>query len=243
MRDYLPMDSFGVDSAAVYDDHLRGDETETVDFLQELAGSGPVLELAIGTGRIALPLAQRGVRVDGIDLSEAMVARLRLKPGGDELSVVIGDFADVPIDGEYRLIYVVYNTFHNLLTQDDQVRCFENVAKHLSADGCFLIEAGLPSEYFGKGNTEYINIDALEKNVVAFDVAQYDQATQVLTENHLSISEDGLRFAPIVTRFCWPSELDLMARIAGLQLRERWSGWKREPFDARSVMHVSVFGR
>ncbi len=243
MRDYLPMDSFGADSAAVYDDQPRGDETETVDFLQELAGSGPVLELAIGTGRIALPLAQRGVRVDGIDLSEAMVARLRLKPGGDELSVVIGDFADVPIDGEYRLIYVVYNTFHNLLTQDDQVRCFENVAKHLSPDGCFLIEAGLPSEYFGKGNTEYVKIDALEKNVVAFDVAQYDLATQILTENHLSISEGGLRFAPIVTRFCWPSELDLMARIAGLQLRERWSGWKREPFDARSVMHVSVFGR
>lgn len=243
MRDYLPMDSFGADSAAVYDDQLRGDETETVDFLQELAGSGPVLELAIGTGRIALPLAQRGVRVDGIDLSEAMVARLRLKPGGDELSVVIGDFADVPIEGEYRLIYVVYNTFHNLLTQDDQVRCFENVAKHLSPDGCFLIEAGLPSEYFGKGNTEYVKIDALEKNVVALDVAQYDLATQILTENHLSISEGGLRFAPIVTRFCWPSELDLMARIAGLQLRERWSGWKREPFDARSVMHVSVFGR
>ncbi|MEZ4500767.1 MAG: class I SAM-dependent methyltransferase [Thermomicrobiales bacterium] len=243
MRDYLPMDSFGADSAAVYDDQLRGDETETVDFLQELAGSGPVLELAIGTGRIALPLAQRGVRVDGIDLSEAMVARLRLKPGGDELSVVIGDFADVPIEGEYRLIYVVYNTFHNLLTQDDQVRCFENVAKHLSPDGCFLIEAGLPSEYFGKGNTEYVKIDALEKNVVALDVAQYDLATQILTENHLSISEGGLRFAPIVTRFCWPSELDLMARIAGLQLRDRWSGWKREPFDARSVMHVSVFGR
>lgn len=243
MRDYLPMDSFGADSAAVYDDQPRGDETETVDFLQELAGSGPVLELAIGTGRIALPLAQRGVRVDGIDLSEAMVARLRLKPGGDELSVVIGDFADVPIEGEYRLIYVVYNTFHNLLTQDDQVRCFENVAKHLSPDGCFLIEAGLPSEYFGKGNTEYVKIDALEKNVVALDVAQYDLATQILTENHLSISEGGLRFAPIVTRFCWPSELDLMARIAGLQLRERWSGWKREPFDARSVMHVSVFGR
>ncbi len=243
MRNYHPTDSFGPDSAAVYDQHLRGDEAETVELLAKLARGGPVLELAIGTGRIALPLAQRGLRVDGIDLSEAMVEQLRQKEGGTGLRVVIGDFADVPVDGEYRLIYIVFNTFHNLLTQDDQVRCFRNVAKHLTADGLFLIEAGLPSEFFGKGITEYVNIDSLEKDSVGFDIAQYDQVTQLLTENHITLAAEGARFGPIVTRYAWHSELDLMARIAGLRLHDRWSGWKGEPFDTKSVRHVSVFGR
>ena len=134
----------------------------------------------------------------------------------------------------------MFNTFHNLLTQDDQVRCFENVAKHLTEDGLFLIEAGLPSEFFGKGITEYINIDTLEMNAVGFDVAQYDQVTQLLTENHVTFTTDGTRFGPIVTRYAWPSELDLMARLAGLRTIERWSGWKREPFTAQE--HPSYFG-
>lgn len=243
MRNYNPIDSFGPESAATYDQHLRGDELETVELLSDLARGGPVLELAIGTGRIALPLAERGLQVDGIDLSEAMVEQLRQKKGGAGLRVVIGDFADVPIEGDYRLIYIVFNTFHNLLSQDEQVRCFENVARHLTPDGLFLIEAGLPSEYFGKGVTEYVNIDSLEKDSVGFDVAQYDQVTQLLTENHISFTGGGVRFGPIVTRYAWPSELDLMARMAGLRLLNRWSGWKHEPFTAKSIRHISVFGR
>src|SRR5215470_16494149 len=139
------MDSFREESAATYDETLRGDEAETVAFLAEFARGGPALELAIGTGRIALPLAARGSRVDGIDMSEPMVARLRAKPGGADLAVTIGDFADVPVDGSYRLIYVVFNTLFNLLTQDDQVRCFQNVAAHLSDGGVFVVEAFFPA--------------------------------------------------------------------------------------------------
>ncbi len=243
MRGYRPVDSFGPEAAASYDDHLRGDEVDAVDFLSSLAGGGPALELAIGTGRIALPLAGRGVPVSGIDLSRAMLDRLKSKPGGDQIPVVQGDFADVPIDGAFRLVYIVFNTFHNLLTQDDQVRCFENVARHLTNDGVFVIEAGLPNEFFGKGVTEYVNVDAIEMNSVTFDVAQFDVATQLLTENHVTISADGPRFGPIVTRYCWTSELDLMARIAGLQTRDRWSSWKRDPFGATSTKHISVFER
>src|SRR5947209_6382342 len=148
MDRYEPMLSFGEDTAEIYDEVPRGDEEDAVAFLAELAGGGPALELAIGTGRIALPLAARGIRVDGIDLSEAMVARLRAKPGGDQISVTMGDFAEVPVDGTYRLIYVVYNTFFNLLTQDDQVRCFENVAAHLADGGVFLVEAMVPSPFY-----------------------------------------------------------------------------------------------
>ncbi|MBX3070131.1 MAG: class I SAM-dependent methyltransferase [Thermomicrobiales bacterium] len=243
MRGYRPVDSFGPEAAASYDDYLRGDEEDAVAFLVSLAGEGPALELAIGTGRIALPLAERGIAVTGIDLSSAMLEQLKRKPGGGGIPVVLGDFAEVPVEGTFRLIYIVFNTFHNLLTQEEQVRCFENVAKHLADDGVFVIEAGLPNEFFGRGVREYVNVDAVEVHSVTFDVATYDVATQLLTENHVTISEEGPRFGPIVTRYCWTSELDLMARIAGLRVRERWSSWKRDPFDARSIKHISVFGR
>ena len=141
MKGYEPAMSFGEDVARMCRDVQRGDENSAVAFLEQLAGSGPALELAIGTGRIALPLAARGIRVDGIDLSPAMVDQLRAQPGGDQLSVTIGDFADVPVTGAYRLIFVVWNTLFNLLTQEEQVRCFENVAAHLTDDGSFVIEA------------------------------------------------------------------------------------------------------
>ena len=149
MKDYEPIMSFGEDVAKMYDDVQRGDENAAVTFLDRLAGGGPALELAVGTGRIALPLAARGIRVDGADISPAMVAQLRTKPGGDRISVTIGDFADVPVPGIYRLIYVVFNTLFNLLTQEEQVRCFENVAAHLTDDGSFVIEAGSPASSTG----------------------------------------------------------------------------------------------
>jgi SAM-dependent methyltransferase len=239
---YEPVISFGEDVAESYDDHPRGDEAAAVAFLEQLAGEGPALELAIGTGRIALPLAARGIRVDGIDLSPAMVAKLRSKPGGEELSVTIGNFADVPVEGTYRLIYVVFNTLFNLLTQDDQVRCFENVAAHLAEGGSFVVEAGVPNDFYRLRNNQHVDAESIGVDSVRLDVARHDPVTQRLEESHVSLSRDGIRLNPIVMRYSWPSELDLMARMAGLRLNERWDGWEREPFTSTGNC-VSVYGR
>src|SRR6266700_4414955 len=229
--------SFGEDDAEIYDAEpdvsQRGDTLATVSFLEQLAGGGPALELAIGTGRVALPLAARGVRVDGIDFSPPMVAKLRAKPGGDQISVTIGNFADVPVQGTYRLIFVVFNTLFNLLTQDDQVRCFENVAAHLTDDGSFVVEAAVPNYLHRLRQDQYVDAEAIEVDVVRLDVGRYDPVTQRLEESHVVLSSDRVRVNPIVTRYAWPSELDLMARIAGLRLKERWDGWNREPFTSR----------
>src|SRR5712692_416415 len=236
--------SFGEDVAGSYDDiACRGDELATVALLEQLARGGPALELAIGTGRIALPLAARGVRVDGIDISPAMVAKLRAKPGGDEISVTMGDFADVPVPGTYRLIYVVFNTLFNLLTQDDQVRCFENVATHLTDDGSFVVEAGVPTFLYQLRNHQYVDAEAIEVDEVRLDLLRHDAATQRLEESHVTLSPAGIRLNPVVQRYAWPCELDLMARIAGLRLKGRWGGWEREPFNSSSSAHVSVYGR
>lgn len=242
MDGFDPAHSFGPEVAARYDDEPRGDEKETIDFLCPLAGDGPALELAIGTGRIALPLAARGVRVDGIELSEAMVARLREKPGGDALDVVVGDMsaADAPRGG-YRLIYLVFNTIHNLLTQDDQVRCFENAARHLAEDGVFVIEAGMPGAWLRGG--QFVDAEYVGNDAVVLDVNRYDPVTQILEENHVRLSNDGIRMGPICQRIAFPSELDLMARIAGLRLLNRAGGWCGEPYTADSTRHVSVYGR
>jgi len=242
MKDYEPIMSFGEDVAKTYDDVQRGDEAEAVAFLEKLAGGGPALELAVGTGRIALPLAGRGIRVDGVDISPDMVARLRAKPGGDRISVTIGDFADVPVPGTYRLIYVVFNTLFNLLTQEDQVRCFQNVAAHLTGDGSFVIEAGSPAFLYGLRNDQHVDAESIEIDAVRLDVLRHDPAKQMLDESHVSISKAGVRLDPIVQRYAWPAELDLMARIAGLRLKERWDGWNREPFTNRHNV-VSVYER
>jgi SAM-dependent methyltransferase len=214
-----------------------------VAFLEQLAGSGSALELGIGTGRIALPLAARGIRVDGIDLSQAMVDQLRTKPGGDQLSVTIGNFADIPVPGVYHLIYVVFNSLFNLLTQEDQIRCFENVAAHLTADGAFVVEALVPAFLYQLRNNQYVETEAIEVDAVRLDVLRHDPATQMIEENHILLSETGMRFNPVVQRYVWPSELDLMARIAGLRLKQRWGGWNQESFNSNSHLHVSVYGR
>lgn len=237
------MASFGEDVAATYDEHLRGDEAETVACLEQLARGGPALELAIGTGRIALPLAARGIRVDGIEQSAAMIARLRQKPGGDQLAVTMGNMADVPYSGSYRLVFLVFNTLYNLLTQDDQVRCFQNVARHLVEDGVFLVEALVPNSLYRLRDDQYVDAEAVEMAEVTLDVGRFDPVTQLLDESHVTLSRAGIRVGPIVTRYVWPSEMDLMARIAGLRLHARWAGWNREPFDARATRHVSVYGR
>lgn len=243
MRDYDPAMSFGEDTAARYDETPRGDEDAAVAFLGSLAGGGPALELAIGTGRIALPLAARGLRVDGIDFSPSMVARLRAKPGGRDLSVTMGDFADVAVPGRYRLVYVVFNTLFNLLTQDAQVRCFGNVAAHLEDGGAFVVEAFVPSWLHRLRDGQYVEAESLAPGSVTLDVGRHDPVAQRLDESHVELTPRGVRVGPIVCRYAWPSELDLMARLAGLRLRERWAGWGREPFTAESRNCVSVYGR
>jgi SAM-dependent methyltransferase len=244
MDDYEPITSFGADAAETYDEvSRRGDEEATVAFLERLADGGPALELAIGTGRIALPLADRGVRVDGIDISPAMVEKLRAKPGGDRISVTIGDFAEVPVEGTYPLIFLVFNTLFNLLTQDEQVRCFENVASHLSDDGRFVVEAFVPTFLTRLRDNQYVDAEAVGVDEVRLDVARHDPVTQRLDESHVSLSSRGVRLYPVVSRYAWPSELDLMAKIAGLRLAERWGGWDRRPFSATSTNHVSVYRR
>ena len=241
MKGFRPETSFGHDVAQSYDDELRGDEVETVDFLADLAGGGQALELAIGTGRIALPLAERGVRVAGIELSADMVARMREKPGADAITVTMGDMSRESAGGEFTLVYLVYNTIFNLLTQDDQVRCFENAARHLAADGVFVVEAGVPSAWL-KG-TQFVDVETITAGHVVLDVNQYDPVTQILDENHVTLSNAGVQMGPISCRLAWPAELDLMARIAGLRLVDRFGGWNRETFTADSSRHVSIYAR
>ena len=244
MKNYQPGMSFDEAGAEDYDEtDQRPDTLETVAFLEQLAAGGPALELAIGTGRVALPLAARGMRVDGIDFSPAMVAKLRAKPGGDQIAVTMGDFADVAVQGAYRLIFVVYNTLFNLLTQDDQVRCFENVAAHLTEDGVFVVEAFTPHYLTRLRDNQYVDAEAIAVNEVTLDVGRHDPVAQLLEESHVVLSGEGVRVYPIVTRYAWPSELDLMARIAGLRLKSRWGGWNHEPFTGASSKHVSVYGR
>ena len=243
MQDYEPIMSFGEDVAAMYRDVQRGDELAAVAFLEQLAGRGPVLELAIGTGRIALPPAARGLRVDGVDISPAMIAELRAKPGGDAITVTVGNFADVPVPGTYRLIFVVWNTLFNLLTQADQVRCFENVAAHLTDDGSFVVEAFVPAFLYRLRNDQYVDVEAIRVDEVRLDVLRHDMATQTIEESHVSLASAGVRLNPVVQRYAWPSELDLMARLAGLRLQDRWGGWNRETFNSTSNTHVSVYGR
>jgi SAM-dependent methyltransferase len=237
----LPEDHFGEDVAARYDEEAEHGAMfspaavePVVDFLAALAGDGRALELGIGTGRIALPLAARGVEVHGIDLSEAMVARLRDKPGAERIGVTIGDFATAKVDGTFRLAYLVYNTIQNLTTQDEQVACFENVATHLEPGGCFVIEVGLPDV-----RGEKLRIFDFSDTHIGID--EYDVAAQTLVSHHYTKRDGRFEYGSGPFRYVWPSELDLMARIAGLTPRERWSGWKREPFTSTSTKLVAVW--
>jgi SAM-dependent methyltransferase len=230
-------DYFGENVAARYDEST-GEYFDvaviesTVDFLAELAGDGGALELGIGTGRIALPLVQRGVRVHGIDLSTAMVAKLKEKPGAEEVGVTIGDFATTTVDGPFSLVYVVFNTINNLTTQDAQVACFANAAAHLGPGGSFVIEVGVP-------NVGPLTVFDLSDNHVGVD--EYDADTQRLVSHHFSLVDGRWQRLSMPFRSISPGELDLMARIAGMTLHERWSGWNREPFTSESTKHVSVW--
>jgi hypothetical protein len=239
----MPEDQIGEDVAERYD-AATADMFEpaavdpVVDFLAGLAGDGAALELGIGTGRIALPLSRRGVRVHGIDLSTAMVARLRAKPGAGEIGVTIGDFQSTRVEGTFSVAYLVFNTIMNLLTQDEQVACFQNVSQHLEAGGRFVIEVGVPAlQRLPPGET--VRAFAVGPNRLGFD--EYDVAGQGLVSHHYTIVEGRMDARSIPFRYVWPSELDLMARLAGMTLRERWGGWRREPFTSESTTHVSVW--
>jgi SAM-dependent methyltransferase len=239
----VPEDYFGEDVAERYDE-FSADMFDpavvdpVVDFLAELAGDGAALELGIGTGRIALPLTKRGVRVHGIDLSEAMVGKLHEKPGGDEIPVAIGDFATTRIEGTFRVAYLVFNTINNLTTQDEQVACFQNVAAHLEPGGCFVIEVGVPALRRLPPGEKFHVFDFSESHL---GIDEYDVENQGLISHHFWPEDGTWKRSSMPFRSVWPAELDLMARLAGMTLRERWSGWKREPFTSESTKHVSVW--
>jgi SAM-dependent methyltransferase len=243
MEGFDPARSFGPQVARGYDvASVRGDEDDTVEFLHSRAGAGTALEFAIGTGRIALPLARHGTPVDGIELSPAMVEQLRAKPGGQELRVGIGDMSRLRLDRTYGLVYLVYNTIGNLLTQDEQVRCFEDAAAHLAPNGVFVLECRVPAAPTRPAH-QYVDAEHVRAGSVVLDVCRYDPVTQILDEQHVRIDADGITLAPISLRLAGPPELDLMARIAGLRLVERFGGWNGEPFTADSWRHVSVYAR
>lgn len=240
----MPKDWFDETVAPSYDTPGVGRFTAevlgpTVDFLADLAGDGAALELGIGTGRVALPLSERGVPVHGIDLSPAMVAQLRAKPGAERVEVTIGDFATTQLDRSFRVAYLVYNTINNLTTQDAQVECFRNVAAHLEPGGCFVVEVGVPGlRHFPPGTTTHVF--ARTESYVGFD--EYTDLTrQQMWSHHWRIVDGAAEVFSMPFRYVWPSELDLMARLAGLAFRERWSTWSRAPFTDDSPSHVSVW--
>ncbi|GGS57517.1 class I SAM-dependent DNA methyltransferase [Actinokineospora fastidiosa] len=241
MRGFDPRTSFGEKDAVGYDaSSVRGDEAETVRFLAGMAAGRDALEFAVGTGRIALPLRAAGVRVDGIEQSSAMVARMRAKPGGDAVEVTMGDMSEVGTGKRYGLVYLVFNTIGNLLTQDGQVRCFANAARHLNPDGVFVLECRVPTAP-ARRERQFIDVEDFDVDHIQFGVCRYDPVSQILDVNHVHLDTDGPRFSPIRLRLAHPPEFDLMARIAGLRLRHRWGGWNREPFTADSWRHVSVY--
>jgi SAM-dependent methyltransferase len=239
----MPEDYFGERVAERYDESSAemfepAAVDPVVDFLADLAGDGAALELGIGTGRIAVPLAARGVPVHGIDLSEAMVARMKAKPGGEQIPVTIGDFATTTVDERFSVAYLVFNTIMNLTTQDEQVACFQNVAAHLEPGGCFVIEVGVPGlRRLPPGET----YKAFTVSATRLGFDEFDVASQGLISHHYRIENGTLELRSIPFRYAWPAELDLMARIAGMTLRERWAGWKREPFTSESTKHVSIW--
>lgn len=227
--------------ADVYDERHGGlDPASAVDFLVGLAGDGPALELAIGTGRVALPLAARGLVVEGVDASAVMVRRMRDKPGGDSIKVAIGDMAEVPVTGSFQLVYLIFNTLFGLLTQERQADCFRNVARVLGPGGAFVIECFVPDlARFDRGQRVQ-TLDVTEDSA-SFELSRHDAAQQRVTTQIVTLDGQGMRMRPVAIRYSWPSELDLMAGQAGLQLTERYSDWNRRPFGSASGGHISVY--
>ena len=233
-------ETYGEHVAGVYDEWYADYDKHAIDALAELARGGRALELGIGTGRIALPLSAKGVEVHGVDAAPSMISRLRAKPGGDRITVTQGSFAEMPVEGEFALVYIVFNTFFALSSQEEQVRCFRNIAAHLSRDGCFAIEAFVPDlNRFTGGQVNWAT--KVTADEVQLDVGQHDAAAQRVISQKVVITDGNVKLYPVQIRYAWPSELDLMAQLAGLCLRERWSNWQREPFTSESMHHISIY--
>lgn len=239
MNDYDET-TYGERIAGVYDELYSEYDETSIATLYELAQGGPALELGIGTGRIAVPLRQKGVEVHGIDASAAMVEKLQAKPGGEDIPVTLGDFGEVAVDGQFSLIYVVFNTFYGLLTQEEQINCFVNVAKHLRPQGVFVLEVFVPdmTRYTDQQTFRAINVD---ESRIQLDASRHDPVKQQVRSQHIFLSEEGIRFYPVKLRYVWPAELDLMARLADLELRHRWGDWSKSDFTAESGKHISVY--
>ncbi len=243
-------DAYGDRIAAFYDElYAEGlDTAGAVAFLVERSrgaegrGEGRALELAIGTGRVALPLAQHGVAVSGIDISPAMIDRLRAKPGADRIDVAVGNFADVDVTGLFDLIYVVFNSVFAIDVQEDQLRLFCNVADHLTDDGLFVVEAFVP-DLARFQEHQATRVELVEVDRVAVGFARHDPVSQTIHSQHAFISETGIRLVPVKLRYIWPSEMDLMAKLAGMELRERYASWQRDHFTSDSKAHISVYGK
>jgi SAM-dependent methyltransferase len=240
MENYGP-ETFGALNADDYDAvHDPGTTAATVRMISDLAQGGRLLELAIGTGRIAIPLAQMGFDITGIEASPEMVVKLREKPSGETIPVVIGDIADVDVDGQFDHVFLVFNTFFNLQSQEDQVRCFANTAKHLAPGGTFLIETYVP-DFTGFTDHQRVKTNHLDTSSVWLEAATHDPLTQRFEFQRIRITNDGMRLVPLPMRYAYPPEMDLMAQLAGLQLKHRWGGWDKSVFTANSGMHISVY--
>jgi len=237
-------ETYGRLFADVYDTFFPEFEAGAFDLIEDLAAGGRLLELGVGTGRVALPLAERGLDVTGIDASPEMLDKLRAKPGADQVHLVHGSFADFPeelADERYDLTFIVFNTLFGLLTQEAQVSCFENVAAHLTDEGRFLIEAFVP-DLMRYDDGQVVRVIHLDESLVRLDAAELDLATQQITSQHVILSPGGVKLYPVKIRYAWPSELDLMAQLAGLTLQDRWGSWERDPFTGTSMKHISVYG-
>lgn len=235
-------DTFGALYAESYDARNDpGTTAQSVALISELAGKGRILELAIGTGRMALPLLARGHDVTGVEGSSDMVAQMRAKPGGAAIPVVIGDMADVPVDGLFDHIFLVFNTIFNLTTQSAQVRLFANVARHLGPGATFLVETFVP-DFSAYSENQRMKTRAMDMDSLMFEAVQHDPLAQVLRYQRVRIAGEKVTLSPLVLRYIWPAEMDLMAALAGLTLQNRWGDWHRGPFNAASRMHVSLYG-
>jgi SAM-dependent methyltransferase len=242
MEGYRPS-TYGDRMADIYD-LLQGDRdaSSAVAFIAPLASGRPVLELGVGTGRVAIPLAARGVTVHGIDASAAMLDQLRAKPGAENIRLTLGDFAHVEGDRDYAVIFAAFGTFFCLASQEEQVDCFRSAARALSADGVFILEASVP-DFSGFVRHQNVRVAELSLDRVTATFTQHDRGAQTTTGQNVMFTESGIRLMPVHVRYAWPSELDLMGRLAGLRLRERWQDWERTPFTNESARHVSVYAK